>query len=45
MHTAGNLQAKVKKHCGFDDVVVNIGPNSHFLGKQAFNIINRIFQN
>lgn len=44
LYTAGNLQAKVKKYCGFSDVVVSIGPNSYLLGKQALNIINRIFQ-
>jgi hypothetical protein len=44
LYTSGNLQAKVKKYCWFSDVVINIGPNTHLIGKQAFNVINSVFQ-
>lgn len=39
------MHIRVKKYCGFSDVVVNISPNSQFVGKQAFNVINSAFQN
>lgn len=42
--TAGNHFLRMKQYCQGTDVVVTLHGNSSLIGRQAFNIINAVFQ-
>jgi glycosyltransferase involved in cell wall biosynthesis len=45
LYTGGNIRVRVSELCKYNDIVVNIGANSFFVGRQTFKVINAIYQN
>lgn len=43
--TSGNVYLRARQFCKNTDVVVVVNGNSTFVGNQAFNVINKAYQN
>lgn len=43
--TSGNVYLRARQFCKSTDVVVVVNGNSTFIGNQAFNVINKAYQN